>query len=109
MKSLWLSLLLLVFVILGLSSPAQDVEESPAQGSSRHEVRLPNGRLQKDEIVKADHAQNVDDAEALAKLAEELKTELAKSTEFVLSVSAIKKTEEIERLARRIRSRMKRY
>lgn len=77
--------------------------ESPA------EVRLPNGKLQKDEILKAEHQKNLDDAADLVKLSEELKADLEKNTQYVLSVSTIKKSEEIEKLARRIRSRMKRY
>jgi hypothetical protein len=42
-------------------------------------------------------------------LSEELKIELEKNDRHVLSVSAVKKTEEIEKLAKKIRGRMKRY
>jgi hypothetical protein len=72
-------------------------------------VRLPNGKLQRDEIIKADHERSIKDAGELLKLAEDLKIELEKNDAHVLSVGAVKKTEEIEKLAKRIRQRMKRF
>jgi len=72
-------------------------------------VRLPSGKLQSDEILKADHEKSIKDAGELLKLAEDLKIELEKNDAHVLSVGAVKKTEEIEKLAKRIRQRMKRY
>jgi hypothetical protein len=72
------------------------------------ENRLPNGRLQRDEILKAEHEKSLQDASELMKLAQDLKTDLEKSTAFVVSVGAIKKTEDIEKLAKRIRGRLKR-
>jgi hypothetical protein len=86
----------------------QDFPPSPRE-REKQETRLPNGKLQKDEIVKADHAKNLEEAGELLKLAEELKIDLEKNTEYVFSVTDMKKTEEIEKLAKRIRSRMKRY
>jgi hypothetical protein len=80
--------------------PRQDVNK---------DVRLPSGKLQKDEIVKADHAKNLEDAAKLAKMAEDLRVNLEKSDAYVLSVDMLKQTEEIEKLARRIHSRMKKY
>ena len=46
---------------------------------------------------------------ALAKLAEEVKEDLEKDDKYIVSVKTIKKTEDIEKLARNIRSRLKRY
>jgi hypothetical protein len=60
-------------------------------------------------MVKADHERNLEDASLLVRLSEELKTDLDRNTEHVLSVATMKKTEEIEKIAKRIRSRMKRY
>ncbi len=73
------------------------------------DARLPNGKLQRDEILKADYEKSLEDSREMAKLAGELKTDLEKSDRYVLSLSTIKKTEEIEKLAKRIRGRMKRY
>lgn len=88
------------FVLLA-QNPPPPAEPPP-------EFRLPNGRLQRDEILKADHAKSLEDAKELIRLSEELKSELEKDTQYVLSLSAVKRTEEIEKVARRIRSRMKR-
>ena len=71
--------------------------------------RLPSGKLQMDEILKADHEKSLREVGQILKIAEELKIEMEKKESFVLSLSAIKKTEEIEKLARRIRSRMRRF
>jgi hypothetical protein len=72
------------------------------------ETRLPNGKLQRDEIVKAEYEKSLQDAAELIKLSEDLKADLEKNTAFVVSIPSIKKTEEIEKLAKRIRGRMKR-
>jgi hypothetical protein len=71
-------------------------------------LRLPNGKLQRDEILKAEYKKSLADSKDLVKLATDLHTELEKNDQYVLSLSAIKKTEEIEKLARRIRERIKR-
>ncbi len=70
--------------------------------------RLPNGKTQTEEILKAEFEKSLKDAGDLVKLSEELKIELEKNDRHVLSLGAIKKTEEIEKIARRIRGRMKR-
>lgn len=72
-------------------------------------VRLPSGKPQAEEILKADHAKSLKDAAELVRLAEDLKIELEKNDRHILSVASIKKTEEIEKIAKRIRSRLKRY
>ena len=77
--------------------------------TNTEETRLPNGKLQRDEIVKDDHEKSLKDAAQLVDLAESLKQEIEKDDAHVLSISTLKKTEEIEKIARRIRSRMKRY
>lgn len=71
------------------------------------DVRLPNGKLQQDEILKADHEKSVKDAAQLIELSESLKKELEKDDSHVLSISSLKKTEEIEKIAKRIRVRLK--
>ena len=65
--------------------------------------------MQKDEILKADHQKNLEDAGKLAKLSDELRSALEKSDQNVLSIELLKQTEEIEKIARRIRSRMKKF
>jgi len=71
------------------------------------DITLPDGKSQQDAILKADHERDLKDAAQLIELSEQLKAELEKNDRHVLSISSIKKTEEIEKLARRIRARIK--
>ena len=73
------------------------------------DAKLPNGKSQREEILKADYQKNVEEATQLAKLAEELKSDLEKSDKNIVSIKNIKQTDEIEKLARTIRGRLKRY
>jgi hypothetical protein len=66
----------------------------------------PNGKLQQDEILKADHQKDLKDVAQLIELAGQLKLELEKNDQHVLSISSLKKTEEIEKLAKHIHSRL---
>ncbi len=77
------------------------------RGIDDDEVILPNGKSQKDEILKSEHQQNLKDAAELADLAEQLKIDLEKNDRYVLSMATIKKTDDIEKLAKRIRARMR--
>ncbi len=77
------------------------------RGAEEEDVILPNGKLQKDEILKAEHRQNLKDAAELADLAEQLKIDLEKNDRYILSMATLKKTDDIEKLARRIRSRLR--
>lgn len=72
-------------------------------------MRLPNGKSQKEEMLKADHEKSLEDAAKLMTLTEELKIELEKNDRHVLAISTLKKLEDIEKLTKRIRSRLKRY
>ena len=57
-------------------------------------------------LGKAEREENLKDAAKLADLADELKEALEKEDRFVFSLNTVKKTEEIEKLARKIRARM---
>lgn len=80
--------------------PATDPDE---------DVRLPNGKLQKEEILKADFQKSLEDARELSKLADQLKADLEKNDRYVLSIPNLRKAEDIEKLAKRIHDRMKHY
>jgi len=88
---------------LALSGAPQTRHQPPVEGE---DVRLPDGKLQRDAILKADHEKDLKDAAQLIELAEELKQELEKNDRHVLSISSLKKTEEIEKLAKRIHARL---
>ena len=76
-------------------------------GGEEEDVTLPNGKSQKEEILKAEHRQNIKDAADLAELAEQLKIDLEKNDRYVLSMATLKKTDDIEKLAKRIRARLR--
>lgn len=104
---------MLIVLLLGASfaqiptggRPTQPVQPPGAE----NDVKLPNGKMQRDEIAKADYKKNLDDAAELVRLAADLKADLEKESAFVVSLKTIKKTEDIEKLERNIRSRLKRY
>ena len=58
-------------------------------------------------MLKASYEQVVKDVERLFELTTQLKDEVNKADEDVMSVSGIQKAEEIEKLAKKIRNRMK--
>ena len=100
----------IVLLALGLQAqPARKGGGAPKADDPTESGRLPNGKSQQDEILKADHEKDVADARELARLASELRDEVEKGDAFILSVAELKKAEEIEKLAKRIRGRIKHY
>lgn len=92
--------LLLVFAI---ASAQQRGVQEPL------DTKLPSGKSQREEILRADHEKSLKDIAELVKLAETLQIELEKNDRHVVSVSSLDKLEDIEKLAKRIRSRLKRF
>jgi hypothetical protein len=86
-----------------LRPPATPPQEDPEA------LRLPNGKKQQDEILKAEYEKNVKDAQELVGIAKSFEEDLEKDDRFVLSISSLKKLDDIEKLTKRIRGRMKRY
>jgi hypothetical protein len=80
-----------------------------AQITKEETPRLPNGKSQQEAILKAEYEKALQEAGELLDLAENLKIELEKNQRHVLSVASLRKTEEIEKLAKRIRSRLRRF
>ena len=80
----------------------------PVQNGDR-DPKLPDGRSQREAILKADHEKSLKDADELVRLSEELKSDLEKNDRHVLSVNTLKKLDDIEKVTRRIRGRMKRF
>jgi hypothetical protein len=106
-----LSKLLPLALALAMSAqvtPSNAHHQRP-EDTSNDDVRLPNGKLQKEEILKADFQKSLEDARELSRLADELKADLEKNDRYVLSIPTLKKTEDIEKLAKRIHDRMKHY
>jgi hypothetical protein len=95
----YLSLLLLtVCILLAQSSLPKDEPD----------VKLPNGKSQKDEIIRADYQRNLKDAAELARLSEEIKDDLEKGDRYLVSLKTLKKLEDVEKLSKDIRQRLRR-
>lgn len=80
-----------------------------SQVTAPEEDKVRLKRSQIEAMLKADHERSIGEAAQLVTLSRQLQEELEKNDRHVLSMTAIKKAEEIEKLAKRIRSRMKRY
>jgi hypothetical protein len=73
------------------------------------DTQLPNGKSQPEEILKQDHKKNLADAATMAKLAEEVSEDLEKDDRYVYSVKTMKKLDDIEKLTKAIKGRLKKY
>lgn len=93
---------------LGQGRQARSGDAGAVSPTQADDVKLPNGKSQKDEILKAEYAQNLKDAEELVQLSEELRDSLTKNDRYVLSLADLKKTEDIEKLVKKIRGRLRR-
>jgi hypothetical protein len=71
-------------------------------------VRLPDGKLQSEEILKAEHKRTLKDADDLVRLTQEVRRELDQHEHHVLSLGLLKKLEEIEKISKKMRGRVKR-
>ena len=91
------------------SRPPGASPNATTPGEEPESLRLPNGKNQQDEILKAEYEKNVKDAQELVSIAKSFEEDLEKDDRFVLSISSLKKLDDIERLTKRIRGRMKRY
>ena len=91
--------------------PAQSVDNPhdpfPVPGVRDEGERMPNGKLQRDEILKADYQQNLKDARDLIDLTKSFELDLEKSDRFVLSLDLLKKLDDIDKVTKRIRNRMR--
>ena len=107
--------MVLAFVLLATmpsvsqSNPLQFPQVPPLEQKPGHqdEQRV---RIEKEMAKKANQARQADlrrDTEKLLKLATELKEHVDKTNENTLSLDVIKKAEEIEKLARSVKDKMK--
>ena len=101
-------IVLVLATVLGLAAQQQPPQSRPiAPEQPEEDVRLPNGKSQREEILKAEYQKSLEDARELSRLADELKLDLEKNDRNVLSIATLKKTEEIEKIAKRIHDRLK--
>jgi hypothetical protein len=101
------ALLSLLATPLTAKTQEPDDQRLPIPRNPGEDTRLPNGKSQKDAIAKQNHEEALKDAGDLITAARELQDQLKKAGSYVVPVESVKKTEEIEKLARRIRGRLK--
>lgn len=100
-----LTLLPVALAVFWAAGAAQEPHVTPPDDNPR----MPNGKSQREEILKADYGRSLEDAAELVKIAEDFKAELEKNDRHVLSVTSLKRLDDIEKLTKRLRTRMKRY
>ena len=99
----------LISVFAGAQSPQQQRGPAlPPSPSAPDNVRLPNGKLQRDEILRNDHERNLMDAAELVRLASEARDDIEKNDRYVVSVKTLKKLDDIGKLSRNIHGRLNR-
>ena len=86
---------------------AQTLTPEIIHGDEQTPKRLPNGKLQNDAILKDQYDQNVKDARELTSLAKSIELELDKNDQNVLSLGMLKKLEDIEKISKRMQSRIR--
>ncbi len=92
----------------GQQSPSElPLPTTETETRDKEDDKLPNGKSQRDAIAKAEHASALKNADRLIELAQEIKSDLEKAGSFVVPLATVKKTEEVEKLARKIRGRLK--
>ncbi len=101
------ALLSLLASPLTANAQAPYERQLPVPRDPAEDGKLPNGKSQKDAIAKQNHEEALKDAGDLVAAAEELQDQLKKAGSYVVPVESVRKTEEIEKLARRIRGRLK--
>ncbi len=80
---------------------------NPPNADDPTDRRLPNGKLQTDEILKSDYDQNVRDARDLTALSKSIELDFDKNDQNVLSLGLLKKLDDVEKITKRMRGRIK--
>jgi hypothetical protein len=101
------ALLSLLAAPLAGAGQEPDERKLPIPTDLKEERRLPNGKSRDNAIAKQQHEDALKDAADLVAAAQDLKSALERAGDYVVDVSTVKKTEEIEKLARHIRGRLK--
>lgn len=96
-------------LLIAMAAPGQiPIDRPPRDPMEKPPVRLPNGKLQSEEILKSDHEKSLQEVQEMKKLILEFADEFEKRDRNVVSVQSVRKLEEIEKRAKRIRSRLTR-
>jgi hypothetical protein len=99
----------LLALFVAFASFGQQPPVLPPTPGTSPDVQLPNGKSQHEEILKMEHKKNLEDAASMVKLAEEVSEDLEKNDRYVVSLKTLKQLDEIEKLAKAVRGRLKKY
>lgn len=126
-RTLWLSRKLAIFLFLGgvlavaqqtpqtgqpqTNGSTPSTDPGPGRGwttSGQLAIPVPQNEQQKFEAANAERRKQIaDDSARLLKLATDLKSEVDKTTKDTLSLSVIRKADEIEKLAHSVKDKMR--
>lgn len=99
--------------MLGLAAPLASAQSYPPElirrDDENRDRRLPNGRSQTEALIKEDHKRNLQDLKRMRELIDEVEKDIEKTGGQVVSMDNLKKLEDLENAAKRIRGRMRRY
>lgn len=96
-------------VALGCLAAGQEgMPRTQKEPQEQEDVKLPNGKSQREEILKDEHQKSLRDIKEILEEAGQLQAALEKDDYMVLSVSSLKRAERIEKLAKQIRARLQR-
>lgn len=85
-------------------------QQLPSPPPGREEPkRLPDGRLWSEALIKANYEANLKDLERMRKILDAVQEEIEQSKGHVLSLKALKELDELERISKRVRDRMRRH
>lgn len=99
--------------MVDLAAPLLSAQSLPpdriTSNEDKREKRLPDGRSQTEAMLKEDHKRNMADLQKMKDLIREVEEELEKNDRHVLSMGNLRKLEELEKMSRRVRERMRRF
>jgi hypothetical protein len=94
---------------LCLATFAGAQQQPPVPADDQPEKPFPPTPKQLEDILKADYEKNLKDLGQMARLVAEVQGDLRKHAHHVVSLQSVKDLEQIEKLSKSIRARMKRY
>lgn len=92
---------------MAAASAAQQLPVPPPE--REQPKKLPDGRLWSEAVIKANYEANLRDMERMRQILDSVRKEIEETKGHVLSIRALREMEELERLSRRVRDRMRRH
>lgn len=86
----------------GILATAHDLK-----AQDRPDLRQPMPADRENDILKSDYQQNLRDIRQLIGIARAFQREIEKDQQFVLSVTSLKRLDEIDKITRQLRARLK--